>query len=945
MTCMTRMPHPFVRSLARLAALCLTAATVARAVAAQQPTSPRPRADSTVRTPTPATPTPRDSAARAAEGAPASAVRGDTTPVRAADPLDRFLRGLQPRQLGPALFGGRVTALAVPRPFRHTMYAGTAGGGVWKTSNGGITWRAVSDSIGAATIGAIAVAPSDTNVVWAGTGEKNSLRSQGWGNGVWKSTTGGRTWTFAGLPESREIGRIVVHPRDPNVVYVAALGHLWGTNAERGVFKTTDGGKSWTKSLFVNDTTGFVDLVMDPTNPEVLYAAGWHRLRYGGTRVQGVGAGSGIWKTTDGGRSWRRLTDAALRNGLPADRIGRIGLAVSEQSPRTVYAMVQVDRGVTNASVGPQGGIFKSTDAGATWKQMHDYQAVPHYYYDDVFVDPKDAEHLWTSGTFLMESKDGGRTFEPDSLFNVHVDHHALWINPDDPKHLVLGNDGGIYESRDGGLAWQHHALPVSQAYTVTIDSSVAPYAVCAGFQDNGSWCVPSQTRDTLGLGDDDWLQVGGGDGMWVQVPWNDPNTIYSEFQYGTISRLDLRTAKRDPIAPVTLDAGAEGSVPLTWGWTTPLLQSQHDSTVLYAGANRLVKLTKRGDDWELLGPDMTRATRERPAPDTGSTSYRAIFSIAEGPRDRNLLWTGSDDGLIWVTRDGGKSWAETSRNLPAGVPQQCFVGTLVASRHGAGTAYAALDCHHRDDYRPWLVRTTDYGATWQTLGVEGLPVDGGSHTIAEHPTNPRVLFAGTERGAWVSVDAGATWRRFPRSLPPVAVMRFAVHPGTRDLVIATHGRGLWTVNVSALDSIGDATLAERARLLPVPAVYQWRWVDSRPSTGSRPTYFANPTRGATIAYWLRDAQPGPVQLTVLTAQGDTVRKIQAPGYAGLQRAVWDFTRDKPRARAKGDPSTPAELRIVEPGEYVVTMKVGDVTMRQPITVRAWPESRRVRMR
>jgi photosystem II stability/assembly factor-like uncharacterized protein len=834
----------------------------------------------------------------------------------------------------------------VPRPYRHTYYVGTAGGGVFKTTNGGITWQAISDSIGVTTIGDVAVAPSDTNVVWAGTGEKNSLRSQGWGNGLWKSVDAGRTWRFAGLPDSRAIGRIVVHPRDPNTVYVAALGHLWGTNPERGVFKTTDGGRTWTKSLFVNDTTGFVDLVMDPSNPEVLYAAGWHRLRFGGTRVQGVGAGSGLWKTTDGGRSWRRLTDPTLRNGLPTSRMGRIGLAVSEKSPRIVYAMIQVDRGVTNANVGTQGGVFRSSDAGATWTQVHDYQAVPHYFYDDVWVDPADAEHLWTSGTFLMESKDGGRTFEPESLFNVHVDHHALWIDPDDPRHRILGNDGGVYESRDAGQAWQHHALPAAQAYTVSIDSSVAPYAVCAGFQDNGSWCVPSQTRDTLGIGDDDWLRVGGGDGMWVQTPWHDPHTVYSESQYGAISRYDLRTGKRDPITPVTVDAGAESSVGLTWGWTTPLLLSQHDSTVLYAGANRLVRYTKRGDDWELLGPDMTRADPARPTPDTGSTSYRAIFSIAEGPRDRNLLWTGSDDGLIWVTRDGGTTWTETSRNLPAGVPQQCFVGTLVASRHAPGSALAALDCHHRDDYRPWLMRTTDYGASWQRLGIEGLPADGGSHTIAEHPINPRVLFAGTERGAWVSVDAGASWRRFPRTLPPVAVHRFAVHHGTRDLVIGTHGRGLWVVNVAALDSLSEgATLAERARLLPIPTAYQWRWVDTRASTGSRPTFFANPPRGAVVTYWLRDAQPGPVQLTVLSAQGDTVRKIMAPGYAGLQRAVWDFTRDKPRPRAKGDPATPAELRLVEPGEYVVALRVGETTMRQRVTVRAWPVDRRGRMR
>jgi photosystem II stability/assembly factor-like uncharacterized protein len=542
----------------------------------------------------------------------------------------------------------------------------------------------------------------------------------------------------------------------------------------------------------------------------------------------------------------------------------------------------------------------------------------------------------------LMESKDGGRTFAPESLANVHVDHHALWVNPEDPLHRVLGNDGGVYETRDGGSAWQHHQMPIGQAYTVTVDSTMAPYFVCAGWQDNGSWCGPSQTRDTTGVTDADWYAVGGGDGMWVQVP--DATTILSESQFGTISRLDLRTGERRPITPVTLDAGAESNYGLTWGWTTPLVASQHDSTVLYAGANRLVKFSKRGDDWELLGPDMTRANRERPEPENGSTSYHAIFSIAESPRTARVLWTGSDDGLIWLTRDGGTTWAEVGQHLPADAPRRCFVGTLVASRHAEGWAYAALDCHHRDDYRPYLYRTTDYGASWTPI-MSNLPADGGSHTVAEHPANPRVLFAGTGRGAWATIDGGARWYRFPRTLPPVPVERFAMHGGTRDLVIGTHGRGLWVVNVAALDDAADTTLARRAHLFPVPPAYQFRWLDTHASFGSKPWVAANPPRGAAISYWLREAQSGPVQLTVLSAQGDTVRKIQGPGYAGLQRATWDLLRDRPRPRALGDPTAPAELRRVEPGEYVVALRVGDTTLLRRVVVLPWPEDRRGRIR
>jgi photosystem II stability/assembly factor-like uncharacterized protein len=918
------------RSLALV--LLAAAAAAARPLAAQTPPSRPEPADTVLRSPT------RGDTTRAADSARARA-------PRLADPVDRLLAGMPARHLGPALFGGRVTSLAVPRPYRGTVYVGTAGGGVWKTVNRGVTWRPVSDSTGALSVGDVAVAPSDTNVVWLGTGEKNSLRSQGWGNGVWRSTDGGRTWAHAGLANTRAVGRVVVHPRDPNTAWVAALGHLWAPNPERGVYKTADGGRTWARTLFVNDTAGAVELALDPSNPDVLYAGTWHRVRWGGTRVQGVGAGSGIHKSTDGGRTWRRLTDPALKNGLPAGQMGRIGLAVSARRPRTVYAMIQVDRGVVNAGAQPFGGVYRSDDAGATWRHVHDFQANPHYYYDDVWVDPSDAEHLWVSSMLLMESKDGGRTFAPESLSNVHVDHHALWVDPDDPRHHLLGNDGGLYESFDGGRAWLHHAIPVAQAYTVTIDSAVAPYGACAGFQDNGSWCVPTQTRDTLGIGDDDWMQVGGGDGMWVSTPPGDPHTVYSSYQFGALSRLDLRTGRRDPLQPVTVDAGSEGGYPLTFGWTAPLVQSQHDSATFYFGANRLVRFTRGGRDWELLGPDMTRADRTRPAPDTGSTSYHALFSIAEGPRDRNLLWTGSDDGLIWVSRDAGRTWAEVSRNLPAGAPRACFVGTLVASRHAAGTAYAALDCHHRDDYRPYLYATRDFGATWQPLGTGGLPGDGGSHTVAEHPVNPGVLFAGTERGAYASVDGGATWRRFPRALPPVPVLRFAAHPGQRDLILATHGRGLWTVNVAALDSLTPATLAEPARLFAVPAAYASRLVDTRPSAGSRPFFAPNPPRGAPISYWLRDAQAGPVRLTVTDARGDTVRTIQGPGYAGLQRAQWDGMRDKPRPRAMGEPTTPFELRTAGAGAYTVTMTVAGVTMRQPVVLREWPADRRGRFR
>ncbi len=409
-------------------------------------------------------------ASTVAQRRPAAPVRSDTTPTPK-DSLTRFLESFSSRNLGPAAYSGRVTALAVPSPkagsYPNTFYVGAAGGGVWKTTNGGTTWQPVSEGLGTETIGDLAVAPSDTSVVWVGTGEKNSLRSQWWGDGVYKSTDGGKKWTNMGLKDTRSIGRIVIHPTNPDVVYVAALGHLWGTNTERGVYKTVDGGKTWAKLLFVDDTSGFVDMEMDPSNPDVLYAAAWHRLRWGGGHMQGVGKGSGIYKTADGGRSWTKLTDPALKNGLPTERLGRIGLAVSAKDPRVLYAVIQVDRGVTDPQQGRYGGVFRSADAGATWTQVNDLQAIPHYYYDDVWVDQANPDHIWTVSPSLLESKDGGKSFAPDSLHLVHGDYHALWIDPADAGHLRLPRRGqgvGAHGDSDRSVLHGHrgqlaHAL------------------------------------------------------------------------------------------------------------------------------------------------------------------------------------------------------------------------------------------------------------------------------------------------------------------------------------------------------------------------------------------------------------------------------------------------------------------------------------------------------
>jgi photosystem II stability/assembly factor-like uncharacterized protein len=864
--------------------------------------------------------------------------RPDTTrrdTIRATDSVTRFLDTFTFRALGPAAYSGRVTAIAVPtsrEPRPKTFYVGAAGGGVWKTSNGGVTWQSVSSGLGSETVGDLAVAPSDSNIVWVGTGEKNSLRSQFWGDGVYKSTDGAKSWTKMGLADSRSIGRIVIHPTGPDTVYVAALGHLWGANPERGVYKTTDGGKTWNRVLFVNDTTGFVDLEMDPSDPNTLYAAAWHRLRWGGSHMEGVGAGSGLYKTTDGGKTWTRLTDPAKKNGLPADRLGRIGIAISPQNPKLVFAMIQVDRGIVDPAQGRFGGVFRSSDAGATWTQVNDLQAIPHYYYNEIWIDAADSQHVYVNAAPLMESKDGGKSFAPESLARVHGDHHALWFDPRDAGHRILGNDGGAYVTFDGGKAWWHMPIPIGQFYTVIVDSSLTPYQICGGLQDNGVWCGPSATRDAIGVTDADWYPVNGGDGMWVQIPPNDPWTAYSGSQFGVVSALDLRTWKRDDIQPAALDAGTESGYDYTWDWTAPILISAFDSTTVYLGANRLFRLREHGKDYDTLGPDMTRTPRQAPTPEAGHTSYHAIFSIAESPKSAAVLWTGTDDGFIWVSRDTGRTWTNVTANFPRGAATTCWVSTIAASYHAAGTAWVTYDCHFRDDYRPHVWRTTDYGRTWTEL-VNGLPADRGSITVFESPRNPRVLWVGTSDGVYVTVDGGQRWRRFGKTFPRVMVERMAMSFRQHELVVSTHGRGLYVVGVGPVEEYADSVLTDSIHLFEVAPAYQYRERRTHPAFGSHRFIAPNPPRGATIAYYLREMQPEGVKLVITTAAGDTVRTLTGSGFPGLQRVTWDLNRERPRPRGLGDPTSPDELRRAQPGEYIVRLTFGKRKLEQRFTV------------
>jgi photosystem II stability/assembly factor-like uncharacterized protein len=851
----------------------------------------------------------------------------------------KLLEPFKFRFIGPANPSGRVTAIAVPEtPGRKTIYVGLASGGLWKTTNAGTTWKPVFDDQGTSTIGDVAVAPYDPKEIWVGTGERNSLRSNAWGDGVYKSTDGGKTWKNVGLKQTREIGRIAIHPTDSGTVYIAALGHLWGPNPERGIYKTTDGGETWERILFVDDTTGFVDLKMDPSNPDVLYAAAWHRLRWGGGRMEGAGAGSGIFKTSDGGRTWKKLTDPALDNGLPTRKLGRIGLAIYPKNPKIVYAVIQVAHGSKEPGVSPYGGLFRSEDGGESWQRVNDLSAVPDYYYNEVWVDPNDDKQIWLAATLLGRSSDGGATIEQLRIDRVHVDHHAMWVDPDDSQHMILGNDGGVYISYDGGVTWAHQIIPASQFYEVDVDTTKTPYHVCAGAQDNGTWCGPSRTREQVGITDFDWYRVFGGDGYDHAVSPDSPQIRYGESQFGNISRFNVETWKFESVKPHAEDAGAESGYAFRWDWNTPFEISQHDPTVVYLGGNYLFKLTDRGRDWQILGPDMTRANRFNPEPDSGHTSYHSLHSVAESSLDARVLWTGSNDGLLWVTTDGGRSWRNVTDNIPDEPPKRCWVSEIEPSHFDAGTAYVTYDCHRRDDYHPYVFKTTDGGDSWTNITGD-LPEDGSSYVIREDDTNPNLLFVGTEFGLWISNKGGGQWVRLKNNLPTAAIRDMELVPRRKELVVATYGRSIYILDIGPLQELDDSVLAKDGYLFKVKPARLYKRRNTYAAFGDQFFRTPNPPYGTVITYYLKEDQGRDVTLTIRKASeeeegaGKAVKKLKGSGRPGIHQLTWDLTAEKPRPRELGGPTSPQELRRILPGTYTVSLKVGDQKLERLIVV------------
>ncbi len=815
----------------------------------------------------------------------------------AQSPHEAALKNLHFRSIGPAVMGGRIDDFAVVDSDPRIIYVGTAASGILKSVNGGVTWTPIFDDQTTGSIGDIALAPSDPSILYVGTGEPNNRQSSSWGNGVYKSLDAGRTWQFAGLKDTRHIGRIAVHPTDPNIAYVAALGDLWGPNSDRGVFKTTDGGATWTKSLYIDDDTGISDVAIDPQSPNIVFAAAYERRRtvFG---YNGGGPKGGMYRSLDGGAHWTRLT-----KGLPTQGdIGRCAVDISRKNPNIVYVLFEHMT---------QGGIYRSEDKGETFVKMSDTNPRPSYY-SQVRIDPSNENKVWVLGAPLYLSEDGGRTFTTKER-GIHTDFHAFWIDPANSDHVLAGSDGGITVSWDSGRTWDYvNNFPVGQFYEVTYDFQ-HPYHVCGGLQDNNTWCGPSASLTSRGPDNGDWIQISGGDGFHARIDPKDPDIVYSESQDGNLQRRVLSTGVVKSIRPQEDSVTAPR---FRFQWNSPLIISAFDNKTIYYGGNYLFKSTDRGDTWERLGnKDLTNNEDRNKMPilgelvgkDTlsrndGVVSWPCITAIAESPVKPGILWAGTDDGNLQVSRDGGKSWTNVAGKVPGvkGLGRDAYVSRIETSYKEEGTAYVAFDNHRSADYSVYVYMTRDFGSSWSRI-TEGIPQEAGTvHVVREDPVNPDLLFAGTEFGLYVTFNRGRHWEKMTNGLPTVPVFDLQIHPREHDLILATHGRSIWIMDdITPLEEMSDSVLSTDLKLFtPLPGT-EWRTANYRGFTGSREFIGENPPAGVILNYYAKSG--GPVRVTVKDAAGKTLRTINARAQAGVvNRVDWDLRMDNPLPNAFG---------------------------------------------
>lgn len=1043
--------------------------------------------------PAAATQTPSPTPGASPSPSPTASPTPSPTPTPVNWSTDPMLRRFVWRGIGPASMGGRVDDIAVVESDPYLVYVGFATGGVWKSTNNGTTWQPIFDQYSRASIGDIAIAPTDANVVWVGTGEANNRQSSSFGDGIYKSTDGGKTFTNMGLRDAQSIARIVIDPKDANTVYVAVLGHLFGPNKERGVYKTSDGGKTWTNVKFIDEDTGFTDIVFDPADNKTLYAASYQRRRTS-WGFNGGGPGSGMWKTTDAGKTWKKMEG----NGLPAGLLGRIGLDVARSNPNIVYAQIEVgaSQGTggeeqaigqptptpvpgasPSASATPtpspsasptptpldpkKPGVWRSDDKGRTWRIVSNENNRP-MYYSQIRVDPKNAETVYVGGLNFSISTDGGKTFKSLEPNIPHSDNHAIWIDPTNSRHLLLGNDGGLDASYDQGATWEYiNTMPAAQFYAIAVDMR-KPYYVYGGLQDNGSWGAPSSTRNQAGITNADWFRTGGGDGFYSQVDPTDHNIVYSESQNGAMQRLDLRTGRSVSIRPRTAaprrgggggGRGQQGTTaagtgtgipaasptpptgttatntPLAAGtqqtagappgtqlpaepaadealqalaaaaaaqgfgggfggllggpsnvvpapspgttfrfyWNTPLVISPHNPRIIYVGGERFFKSFDRGDTWT-ASADLTKhidrntlsimgvAGKDPMASkNDGYTSYGYITTLAESPLLPGVLWAGTDDGNVQVSRDGGATWTNTAQHVPVLADKSgtlYHIARVEPSHFDAGTCYLAVDGHRFDDLKPYLYVTRDYGATWQAL-TNDLPASGHINVVREDPKNKQLLYAGTEYGLFVSLNGGAAWQPFMSGMPQVRVDDILVHPRDNDLVVGTHGRGIYILDdITPLQQLSSKVLDADAHLFDIRPGTQWlndvRY--SRAATGGKVYRAANAAPGTAISYYLKAAPAGDVKITISDYAGKVIRNLTGTKEVGLNRVQWNL-RANPLPRPANLPAgfggggggggfggLFTQGPPVEPGTYLVKLTVGgkDYTTKVVVEADTW---------
>ena len=865
------------------------------------------------------------------------------------------------RTIGPAMISGRISHFAFHPERKQEFYVATASGNLWKTTNNTITWEPIFDNQGSYSLGYIAIDQQNPLILWVGTGENNSQRSVAYGDGVYKSTDGGKTWKNVGLKDSGHISQIWIHPEDSNTVLVAAQGPLWSDGGDRGLYKTTDGGESWEQILSIDKYTGVNEFVVDPRNFDNIVASSYQRRRHVWVLING-GPGSGIHKTTDGGKTWKEI-----KTGLPKDHMGRIGLAGAPSNPDMIYAIIEAQK--------DQQGVFRSTDFGQSWKKQSSYMTNSPQYYNELVVDPYNAERLYSLNTFTNISEDGGKSWKPLSLKFRHVDDHALWIDPDNTDHLYIGGDGGIYESWDRGQTWRHvRNLPIAQFYRIQPDNAEPFYNVCGGTQDNNSLCGPSRTNDIHGIDNSDWHIILGGDGYKPQIDPNDPNIIYPQYQYGGLARYDRRTEERVYITPHP----KSGEKQYKWNWNSPLLISPHKPTRLYYAAEKLFRSEDRGDSWEVISPDLTRQLDRNQlevmdrvwsvdtiSKNKSTSMYGSIIGLSESPLEEGLIYVGTDDGLISVTEDGGENW-NTVRKFPK-VPDMSLVEDIITSVHDANVAYAVFDNHKRGDYKPYVLKTTDRGRSWKSV-TGNLPVRGSAHTIAEDHVDPNLLFVGTEFGLFFTQDGGQNWHALKNNFPTIAVRDIEIQRRENDLVVGTFGRGIYILDDYTPLRTSPAQLKQQAATL-FPIKDAWLYIQGdqfddreKGSSGSEFYNAPNPPYGATISYYIKDEiksrkkvrraaeikkekagedTPYPswdelrkedqeekpsVMLVIKNPQGEIIKRVKGKSQKGFHRTTWDMRLSPPDAVSLKKPGfvpywvTPPMGPLAVPGQYTVTL-------------------------